>query len=163
MICGFTVKVETYGMKIERVDEIIKFYLNSTNFWLDLTLLVSIVLMVIHPTLIYPGIIAYFGTLANFIFFKRVEVFIAFNLFNNNTQKQYFDLLKLFLANCFVSHVTATLLIAITYINTADRNWMSKYGIAEEMWSIKYIYAVYWAASTVFTIGFGDMSVANPH
>jgi len=39
---------------------------------------------------------------------------------------------------------------------------MNKYGIALETWFIKYIYAVYWGAGIVFTVGFGDISVANP-
>jgi len=55
------------------VDEILKFYLKSTNFWLDLTLLVSIVPMIGHPMLVYPGVIGYFGSLANLIALKRVE------------------------------------------------------------------------------------------
>jgi hypothetical protein len=40
---------------------------------------------------------------------------------------------------------------------------MDKYGIAMEVWYIKYIYSAYWSSSIVFTVGFGDVSVANYH
>jgi len=50
ILCGFIIKVEIHGMKIQRVEEIIKFYLGNPNFWLDLALFVSILLMILHPT-----------------------------------------------------------------------------------------------------------------
>ena len=148
-------------MTIERLDDIIKFYLRNPNFWLDLMLLASLISMILYPLHVLPGLIGYFGSLVNLIALKRMEQSITFTLFSNNNQRQYFKLLKLLLTNCLISHVASTLLLGITHINRSEWNWMDKYGIAGETWLVKYIYAVYWGAGLVFMVSFGDISIAN--
>jgi len=101
--------------------------------------------------------------LANLITLERVEESITAELFHNNNsnKKQYFNLLKLVFANIIVSHLTGTILIGVTHLSPGEWTWMDKYGITGATWYIKYIYAVYWGAGIVFTVGFGDISVAN--
>lgn len=79
---------------------------------------------------------------------------------NNTIKKQLFALFKLFLANFFISHIAATILIATTLL-TEGSNWMIKYGISDEVWWVKYFYGLYYGATVVSTVGFGDISISN--
>ena len=40
--------------------------------------------------------------------------------------------------------------------------WTLKYGINTEYWFERYCYALYWGATIITTVGFGDITVANP-
>jgi hypothetical protein len=39
----------------------------------------------------------------------------------------------------------------------AEGNWMAKYGIWDDDWTIKYITALYYSITTMITIGYGDV------
>ena len=38
-----------------------------------------------------------------------------------------------------------------------DNNWVIRYGINHEDWITKYICSLYWAFTTIITVGFGDI------
>lgn len=42
-----------------------------------------------------------------------------------------------------------------------DNNWLKFRGISESSWSTKYLYSVYWAVTTIATIGYGDITPQN--
>lgn len=69
-------------------------------------------------------------------------------------------MLKLLLANFYVVHFIAALLLGLALVENTY-NWMDKYGIAEEVWWVKYIYSLYWSASIIATVGFGDITVSG--
>lgn len=96
----------------------------------------------------------------NVVYIDRMENAIDIYFINNNTKKQLFALFKLLLANFFVVHLMATLLVGLTLIEN-EPNWMDRYGIYDSPWWVKYIYSLYWSASIVATVGFGDIIIYN--
>ena len=40
-------------------------------------------------------------------------------------------------------------------------NWMKKYGIEDEDWSTQYFYGLYYSATIMTTVGYGDINVSN--
>jgi hypothetical protein len=66
----------------------------------------------------------------NIFYFERMNEVIDVIIINNNIKKQLFALLRLLLANFFISHLVATLLIGMTYVGDG-LTWMDKYGIVE--------------------------------
>lgn len=63
--------------------------------------------------------------------------------------------------NVLLIHVMATIVIAMTFLNDT-MNWFIRYEIIDETWINQYISAFYWCTVIVTTIGFGDISAANP-
>lgn len=40
-------------------------------------------------------------------------------------------------------------------------NWLIAYGIQDESWYVKYITSIYWAITTMITVGYGDVKPIN--
>lgn len=50
------------------------------------------------------------------------------------------------------------------YLSTLYRpydNWLTRINIANNSWAIKYLYSLYWACTTIVTVGFGDITPTN--
>jgi hypothetical protein len=50
---------------------------------------------------------------------------------------------------------------ASIYINHGERTWVESINIDDKEWIIKYIYSVYWAITTIVTVGYGDLTPQN--
>lgn len=50
----------------------------------------------------------------------------------------------------------------MTYIKTGKQNWIEKAGLEELSWYNLYIYSLYWSNTTMVTVGYGDLTPANP-
>jgi hypothetical protein len=128
------------------------------DFYLDLLVLISAILLLSLPESEYSGVFGYVVTMMNVAYIERMEEAIDVYFINNNTKKQVFALFKLLLANFFIVHFMATLLVGLTLFETTP-NWMERYGIIDSNWWVKYIYSLYWSASIVATVGFGDIVI----
>lgn len=57
---------------------------------------------------------------------------------------------------CF-AHLIAFILLSMAYINP-DNNWIKVKNLSDSSWFEKYIWAYYWATTTMLTVGFGDFA-----
>jgi hypothetical protein len=63
---------------------------------------------------------------------------------------------KVFLFNFCFAHILAILLNAIANINP-QYNWQTVKQIDNAWWVEKYVWAYYWGANIMLTVGFGDI------
>ena len=68
----------------------------------------------------------------------------------------WWNLPRMLVFNIFFAHFFATFLISLTYLDRQN-NWMIKFGIADDPWYEVYIWAYYWAAGVMNSLGFGDI------
>ena len=52
------------------------------------------------------------------------------------------------------------LLYAIA-LTSPESNWMTRINMEDNEWDTKYIYTVYFACTTMFTVGYGDIIPTN--
>jgi hypothetical protein len=54
------------------------------------------------------------------------------------------------------------LLYASTYLQPEDGvTWIKTFNLHDSGWHIKYIYCLYWAITTIVTVGYGDLTPQN--
>lgn len=123
-------------------------------------MLIANILLITNPHDVGSGIFGTFALILNFIYFEQMNKVIDILVINNNIKKQIFALIKLILANFFIAHLVALVLLAVARLEE-DITWMIKYGINDAAWWQKYFYGLYYSATIIFTVGFGDINVSN--
>lgn len=75
----------------------------------------------------------------------------------------YFDLLSVTGKLLFIAHIYACLwhYIAFRQTEETDLTWLSVKGLDNADWRVKYVYACYWALTTMVTVGYGDITPQN--
>jgi len=46
-------------------------------------------------------------------------------------------------------------------LTSPDQNWMTRINVDGASWDTKYIYTLYFACTTMFTVGYGDILPTN--
>lgn len=70
-------------------------------------------------------------------------------------------LVKICLSNIIFAHFMASFILAMSRIDM-EKNWMTRVGVDQEYWHVKYFYAFYWGTTIMMTVGFGDVLPGNP-
>jgi hypothetical protein len=106
--------------------------------------------------------LACIATIANTFYFTVYLDVLESVLCFNYKQKQYWNLIAVFLSNIYFSHIMCVILFAASYFDI-NNNWLIKYHAEDYIWYEKYFIGFYYATSIITTTGFGDITVANPY
>ena len=95
------------------------------------------------------------------MFFKIKRVNIAISNFEEIiSSKGGHDFLlsafRLMYVLFFVTHINACIWHATAYFNKGVSTWLDYSNLREEYWLTKYLYSLYWAISTMATVGFEE-------
>ena len=69
-------------------------------------------------------------------------------------------LIKVLVQNIIVAHIIAGIVLAMSLLDL-EKNWMTRLGIEQAEWWVRYIYALYWGTTMMMTVGFGDVLPGN--
>lgn len=73
----------------------------------------------------------------------------------------YTRLFKVFIGVFFATHVVGCFWYATFWIDLNENSWVVRYDLEDASLSSKYLASIYWAFSTLTTVGFGDISAAT--
>ena len=70
-------------------------------------------------------------------------------------------LITFIITSCILSHIVACLWHFIPLMCDDHDNWVVNNGLIDESPGRKYLFSLYWSLTTLFTVGFGDITAVN--
>ena len=149
------------GRKITRVGDILRHYLEE-GLVVDLLnmfiLIIDVNIEAEGEALLYLRLLIVLKLPQCLSKIEKLEIYFIKNYY----YEQYWSLVKVFLFNFCFAHFLAIMLTKMAGINARD-NWQVAKGIAGASWEERYIWAYYWSANIMLTVGFGDIAASTHH
>ncbi|CAD8103340.1 unnamed protein product [Paramecium sonneborni] len=84
-------------------------------------------------------------------------------LYSKGQLSNLIDLFSLVITIFFFAHITACIwyYVGLKSDLLLDKSWLKKYEIEDESIMMKYNYSIYWATTTIVTVGYGDLTPQN--
>ncbi len=96
---------------------------------------------------------------------KEILVFFETKLSLNDFDEGIFNLIKVVCNILYIAHIIACLFhtIGSLMIDLNQKSWLN---VIEKTylndWKVRYVYCIYWAVTTLITVGYGDITPQNP-
>lgn len=75
---------------------------------------------------------------------------------------QFYDLILVMVKIVCMAHVFACLWHACSYYNSNNgKTWITLLKLENDPWMDRYLYSIYWALTTIVTVGYGDITPQN--
>lgn len=156
------------GFEVHSKLKMMKYYVNS-NFAADLIGFMGLLISFLGRNYLLLDITVMFELLFLIKFFSLIEINtrLMHRFEFGQKSKGIKDLLSLFFCVLLIIHCLACFWIFISnqkYFPEAryQTTWLTKLDLENADWYLKYIYASYWGAITVMTVGYGDITPTNP-
>lgn len=76
--------------------------------------------------------------------------------------KKELRIIELFMLIITLAHFFGLMLYGSTYLQPeGSKTWIKEFQLDEQPWHIQYIYCMYWAITTIVTVGYGDLTPQN--
>lgn len=92
--------------------------------------------------------------------FKRNIEKLEYNFINSFYREHYWGIFHIILCNFMFAHMIAIILVLISELDPVN-NWVLRANLQDRPWFEQYIWAYYWAITTMLSIGYGDIVVSS--